>query len=265
MTVRLSVVRYLNTKPLVYGLEQGLVPHRFSLSYDVPSVCASRVKSGEADLGLIPSIEFARLPTPGAIIPTIAIASYGPVASIFLYHRVPLESIRTVALDTSSRTSVALTHILLKDRYGVDFTPMEQEPILDNMLAVADAALIIGDPALESVDRPEPRLDLGQAWTELTGLPFVYAFWAGQPDAVSPGDIRALIASKATGLANLDTITKQYARTHARSAAFYLSYLKDHLYFELGTRELQGLTEFYRRAFRLGLIETEAILRFFPT
>lgn len=264
MTVRLSVVCYLNTKPLVYGLEQGLVPHRFSLSYDVPSVCASRVKSGEADIGLIPSIEFARLPTPGAIVPTIAIASHGPVASIFLFHKVPVKSIRTVAVDTSSRTSVALTHIILNDFYGVDFTPVQHEPVLDNMLANADAAMIIGDPALESVDRVEPRIDLGQAWTELTGLPFVYAFWAGQPDAVSPEDVRALIASKATGLANLHTITDRYARTHARPAAFYHAYLKDHLYFDFGTREIRGVTEFYRRAHRLGLIQAEPILRFYP-
>jgi chorismate dehydratase len=261
--LRLSVVRYLNTRPLVYGLERRLLPHRFELTYDVPSVCADKVNAGEADLGIIPSIEYARSRAPYAVVPDIAIASYGAVRSIFLFHTVPVERIRSVALDTGSRTSVALTHIILNERYGVTFTPVEHPPVLDEMLNAADAALIIGDPALDAALRPEPHLDLGYEWTALTGLPFVYAFWAGRPDRLTREDINALIRSKEFGLTSIPEIATEYAHTHTQSTAFYEAYLSDHLYYALGPEEQEGLQAFYRRAHRLGLIPAAPALRFY--
>ena len=261
--VRLSVVRYLNTTPLVYAFQKGRITHDFELTYDVPSECARKLKAGEANVGIIPSIEYARSISPYRIVPDISISSNGPVGSIFLFHRIPVDQITTVALDTSSRTSVALTHVILKDKYGVDITPLPHPPDLDAMLADADAALVIGDPALEYTERQEDRLDLGREWTEMTGLPFVYAFWAGHEGAMTPAAVRKLIEARNTGLTSLEEIAAEYAEKHLHTPAFYESYLRDHLQFPFGPDEQAGVREFYHRAYRLGLIDSEPVLQFY--
>ncbi len=261
---RLNAVSYLNTRPLTYGLDHGGLDHRFEIRYDIPSVCARQVETGGASAGVIPSIEFARSPVPYAIVPDVSIASDGPVGSILLYHRAPVQRIRTVAVDASSRTSVALVHIILRERFGLEFDTVERAPDVPAMLEAADAALVIGDPALESVDRPEPRVDLGEAWRELTGLPFVYAFWAGREDGLTSGEVELLIASKEQGVAVLDEIADAHARNRSRPPAFYASYLRHNLRYNLGDRERSGLMAFYRLAKSCGLIENVPELRFYP-
>lgn len=260
---RLSVVRFLNTTPLVYALQQGSITHDFDMTYDVPAVCAQKLQRGETDLGVIPSIEYARSEVPYRIVPDASISSRGPVQSILLFHTVPFHRITSVALDTSSRTSVALTHIILKDKYGINFTAIGHPPVLDEMLAVADAALVIGDPALEYTNRPEARKDLGKEWTELTKLPFVYAFWAGKAQAINAAEVEILIRAKEAGLNALQEIATAYASTHVHPREFYLSYLCDHLKYPLGPDECAGLMEFYRRAHRLGLINAVPELWFY--
>ena len=261
---RLNAVSYLNTRPLTYGLEHGGLEHGFEILYDTPSVCARQVRTGEASAGVIPSIEYARGPAPYAIVPGVSIASDGPVGSIFLFHRVPVDRIRTVAMDASSRTSVALVRIVLEERYGLAFDSVDHPPDVAAMLEAADAALVIGDPALESTDRPEPRMDLGEAWRELTGLPFVYAFWAGKEDGLTPGEVELLIESKTLGMAALDEIAASHARNRGRPPAFYASYLRDNLVYGLGERERRGLMEFYGMAHGRGLIPDVPDLRFYP-
>lgn len=260
---RLNAVSYLNTRPLTYGLEHGGLDHGFEILYDIPSVCARQVKTGEASAGVIPSIEYARSAVPYAIVPGISIASDGPVGSILLFHRVPVQRIRTVAMDVSSRTSVALARIVLGERYGLDFDSVDRPPDVPAMLEGADAALVIGDPALESADRPEPRLDLGKAWRELTGLPFVYAFWAGKEDGLTPGEVELLIESKEQGMAALDEIAEVHARNRSRPPSFYASYLRDNLIYGLGERERRGLMEFYGLARTRGLVPDVPELRFY--
>jgi predicted solute-binding protein len=171
--LRLGVVSYLNAVPTVQGLDSD---PRFEIVRDVPSRIAARLHAGEIDLGLIPSIEYAE--GDYAIVPGIAIASRGPVRSVMLLHRRPIEGIRRVAVDTSSRTSAALVRVLLRDRLGRDPEYAPMPPDVPAMLNSADAALVIGDPALY-YDGEAARLDLGAEWTERTGRPFVYAFWAG--------------------------------------------------------------------------------------
>ncbi|MBM3264322.1 MAG: hypothetical protein FJY97_12975, partial [candidate division Zixibacteria bacterium] len=149
----------------------------------------------------------------------------------------------------------ALTRIVLNDRYGVVFESCAHPPDMDAMLGRADAALVIGDPALENADRTTPHLDLGAEWTALTGLPFVYAFWAGRPDAVAPADVAALRRSAEAGIPRIPEIAAEYARTRNHPTAFYTAYLSDHLSYALGPEEQAGLMEFYRRALRLGLID----------
>ena len=261
---RLNAVSFLNTRPLTYGLEHGGLDHRFEILYDIPSVCARQVRTGEASAGVIPSIEYARSADPYTIVPGVAIASDGPVGSILLFHRIPVQRIRKVAMDVSSRTAAALVRIVLHERYGLEIDSVDHPPDVPAMLEEADAALVIGDPALESMDRPEPRLDLGEAWRELTGLPFVYAFWAGKDGGLMPGEVELLIESKKQGMAALDEIAGAHALNRSRPPSFYASYLRDNLVYDLGEEEQRGLMEFYGMAHARGLVPDVPELRFYP-
>ena len=254
--LRLGVVSYLNAEPLVYGL--GEEP-RFRLERDVPSTVAEKLHRGESDLGMIPSIEYAF--GDYAIVPGIAIGSRGPVRSVNLYHRVPLGEVRRVALDTSSRTSVALLKILLHETLGHHPEYVAAPPSVPKMLESADAALVIGDPALY-FDGQGPRLDLGEEWLRRTGLPFVYAFWAGRRGVLSVVDVRRLQQALREGLEAVDGIAARYDRTGAGREQQNASYLRSNIVFALGEDEKRGLREFLRRAHALGLIPRLPELQF---
>jgi chorismate dehydratase len=254
--VRLGAVSYLNAEPHVHGLagDPG-----FRIERDVPSRVARRLHAGDVDLGIIPSIEYAF--GPYAIVPGAAIASRGPVRSVCLFHRGPLERVRRVALDTSSRASAALVRVLLRERLGRDPQYVPMGPGLVDMLAVADAALLIGDRALDQ-EGELLRLDLGEEWLRLTGLPFVFAFWAGRAGAVNPAGVRRLQAALADGRAHADEIAERQARGVPGRAERYRGYLRESIVFELGEQEQAGLREFYRRAHALSLIPAVPELRF---
>lgn len=258
--LRLGAVSYLNAEPTVYGLEgePGLRVER-----DVPARVAERLHAGEVELGLVPSVEYAfgRY----AIVPGIAIASLGPVGSVCLFHRGPLERVRRVALDSSSRASATLVRLLLHERLGRQPEYVSLPPRLAPMLAAADAALLIGDPALDQdggLAGDVERLDLGQEWTRLTGLPFVYAFWAGPPGSVSAQGVKRLQQALAAGLAALGEIAGQKARGDAARAARYQAYLRERIVYRLGDAEQAGLREFFRRAHALSLVPGVPELRF---
>ena len=254
--VRLGAVSYLNAQPLVFGLEGQ---PELRLERDLPSRVARRLQAGEIDLGMIPSVSYAL--GDYAIVPGVAIASRGPVRSVLLFHTCPLENVRRVALDTSSRTSAALVRLLLRERLGRDPQYVLMGPSLMDMLAVADAALMIGDPALDH--RSEiPRLDLGEEWTRLTGLPFVYAFWAGRPETAGPEVVRRLQRALAGGLDALPAIAERHAGGIPGRAALYESYLRSNIVYRLGSEEQEGLREFFRRAHALSLVPAVPDLRF---
>ena len=160
--VRLGAVEYLNARPLVYGLEQQ---PRFDLRYDIPSECAKLLHAHRIDVGLIPSIEYLRGPQPYAFVPGPAVTSRGPVASVAIYTRLEPRDIKTIAMDTSSRTSVALATVLARRAFGIAPAPVPMPPDLDAMLASADAALIIGDIAL-FLDPVEPPRRIAARHTE---------------------------------------------------------------------------------------------------
>jgi chorismate dehydratase len=254
--VRLGVVSYLNAEPLVHGLERN---PRFRLERDVPSRVAERLHAGEVELGMIPSIEYAF--GDYAIVPGVAIGSRGPVRSVCLFHRTPLASVRKVALDVSSRTSVALAKVLLNERLGRDPEYVSMAPSLPEMLAAADAALLIGDPALYWEGDAE-RLDLGEEWLRATGLPFVFAFWAGPRGAVTREDVARLQGALAEGLDAVGTIASSYAVGGPGQAARNEAYLRSNIVFRLGEDEAAGLREFYRRAHAIGLIPRVPELHF---
>lgn len=258
--MRLGVVAYLNAAPLVHGIDSDA---RFEIVRDVPSRVADALHAGRVDLGVIPSIEYAA--GDYAIVPKVAIASQGAVRSVCLFHRGPLSDVRRVALDSSSRTSAALLRILLKDRLGRDPEYVVMPPSLPDMLTGCDAALLIGDRALY-FKGDEKRLDLGQEWTERTGLPFVWAFWAGRPEAVAPPDVARLQASLAAGRNALREIASSYNGAGAPGdgrAALNEQYLRTNMVYRLDEAESAGLQEFYRRAHGLGLISRVPELRFY--
>jgi chorismate dehydratase len=255
--LRLGVVDYLNAAPIVHGAARD---PRFEVVRAVPSRVAELLHAGQVDLGLIPSIEYAA--GDYAIVPGVAIGSRGPVRSVNLFSRGRLADVRRVALDTSSRTSVALVKILLRERLGRDPEYVSAPPALGAMLEVADAALLIGDPALDE-DRGPERLDLGAEWHALTGLPFVFAVWAGPRGPVTPEHVQALQESLLAGLAAIPEIASQYnGPGDAARAARNEQYLRTNIVYALGEDALRGLREFYRRAHAQNLIARVPELRF---
>jgi chorismate dehydratase len=262
MPIRLGAVTYLNARPLVYGLEHS---DRFAVRYDIPSECARLLHAHDVDVGLIPSIEYLRGPVPYALVPGPAVISRGRVASVAIYTRREPADIRTVAMDTSSRTSVALATILLKRRFGVTAEPAAMAPDLDAMLAGADAAVLIGDTALFLPDGASGarKIDLGEEWSAETGLPFVYACWTGWPGAVSPADVTALQRARDAGVAQSDAVAADYYPDDTARQATARHYLRDNIRYFLGREEIEGLTTFYRYAAELGLAEFDGPLRFY--
>lgn len=259
--VRLGAVGYLNARPLVYGLEDH---PRFDLRYDIPSECARLLHAGAIDIGLIPSIEYLRGPDEYALVPGAAVTSRGPVASVAIYTPRDPADIRTIAMDTSSRTSVALATVMLRRRFGVRAEAIAMPPDLDAMLASADAALIIGDIAL-FLDPPAgvQKLDLGALWNATTGLPFVYAFWAGWPEGLTPADAEALLQARDAGVAHADDVARAYYPDDPAREAVAARYLRDNIRYTFGDEELEGLRTFYSYADELGLVSFDGALRFY--
>jgi chorismate dehydratase len=266
--VRLGAVGYLNARPLVYGLERQ---PRFELRYDVPSECARLLHAHAIDVGLIPSIEYLRGPQPYAFVPGPAVTSRGPVASVAIYTRVEPRDIRSIAMDTSSRTSVALSTVMLRRAFGVTAEALPMAPDLDVMLTQADAALIIGDIALflnpqSAIRNPQSeivKIDLGELWTESTGLPFVYAVWAGWPGALTADDVQVLQRARDEGVAESDQVACAYYPDDLARQAVAKRYLRDNIQYILGDEELEGLQTFYRYAAEESLVPGAGSLRFF--
>jgi chorismate dehydratase len=261
--VRLGAVGYLNARPLVYGLET--LP-QFDLRFDVPSKCAELLHEGAIDLGLIPSIEYNHpiTRTEYAIVPDLAIASSGPVASVAIYSRRPISDVRSIALDTSSRTSIALVRVLCNREFKIAPRLEHRGANLDEMLAACDAALIIGDNALMlDGDGSIEKIDLGEVWMRTTGLPFVYAFWAGRHGCLSPRDVDVLQGARDRGLQHTNEIAREYFASLPERQAMGARYLRDNIKYSFGAEERTGLALFYQYAVEAGVISRAEPLRFF--
>jgi len=246
-------VDYLNSAPLVWGLLHGPPQDLFDLTFRVPSECADLVASGAVDIGNIPVIEMSRQNL--EMVPGVGVASRGAVRSILLVSKCPLGEICTLAADSSSRTSVALTRIVLSRRYGVEPLFLPCAPDLAGMLDHADAALIIGDPALR-LDLsllPYHVADLGQEWTEMTGLPMVFAVWAGHKRHIMPAVVKALADSCRFGREHLEDIVRIDAAARGIPETLAREYLTCHIINELGPQEYKGL-ELYLRYAREALV-----------
>jgi chorismate dehydratase len=258
--LRISAISYLNTAPLMWDFEHGDGGRDFDISYTLPSACARALQAGTADIGIIPSAAYARIPGL-KILPDVAIVSRQPVRSILLISKMPVEKIRTVALDTSSMTSVALTKILFEKWLGGSRTFEPMPPNIDMMLAAHDAGLLIGDPALQ-VDRSRYHtLDLAEEWIHYTGKPFVFAFWAVRRDALigapASQDLAAIFQqSRDHGLepANLAEITREWSSKLSLDKGNVHSYLTESIYYHLDASCLEGLHLFYKYAAEIGAL-----------
>jgi len=250
--VRIGAVGYLNARPLTWALDRDR--GRWAIRYDLPAVCAGLLQAGEVDLGLTPSIEYLQSPD-YRFVPGVGVCSRGAVASVALYTTKAIGDVRTIALDTSSRTSVALTRVLCHDWFKIAPSFVPQGPSLEAMTAAHDAALLIGDPALEADEAALglTKIDLGETWLAMTGLPFVYAAWTGRAGALTADDVRALQAASDEGLANIPAIAAEYAPDDPLRQAKAAAYLRDNVRYRLGPDEAAGLQLFLNRAAALGL------------
>jgi chorismate dehydratase len=259
--VRLGAVDYLNARPLVFGLE---LQQGFELRFDPPSRCAALLHEGSIDVGMIPSIEYVRGREPYCAVPDVAIVSEGPVASVAMYTRASLKDIRTIAADTSSRTSVGLLQVLCCETLGIDarFVPMAPRP--EEMLRFCDAALLIGDAALffDHDAAGLRKVDLGEQWTGMTGLPFVWAFWAGRPTALDRETVARLVRARDDGVQASGAIADAYCAPEWAERG--RRYLKENIQYGWGARELEGLRTYYDLAVAHGVIEEARPPVFYP-
>lgn len=278
---RISIVEFLNTAPLVWGFTDGPLRGRYDLSFTVPSLCAEALRRGKADVAIIPAIEYQRMDGM-VVLPGMAVAAKGSVRSILVLSKKPIEMAKKIALDTSSRSSVALVQLLCRNFWGISPEFVNAAPDPEKMLAHADAALLIGDPALrisvqmemlvnrtptasgccagstgEQVVKGVDSLfvyDVAYQWRELTALPCVLAIWAARREAVTPKLIEDFQASKAYGLAHLRDIAEGASMKLDLPASILERYLRENIDYSLDAENLAGLKLYYERAAEAGLI-----------
>src|SRR6516164_9272838 len=268
--LRVSAISFLNTASLMWDFERGEAVKDFEISYTIPSECAAALASGTADMGIIPAVTYAQIPGL-VILPNIAIAAKDRVRSILLISKKPMEDVRTVATDTSSRTSVALTQVLFAKFFGGHrkFTP--HPPDVKEMLKEHDAALLIGDSALQISmhDSPYHLYDLAHEWRRLTGKPFVFAFWAVRLDALHRQPKRVNLRevfqrSRDHGLLpeNVRVLAKEWSPKLGIKEDEVTTYLTQNIHYLLDRENHAGLQLFLTYAHEIGLIPGVPELRF---
>ncbi|OHB71411.1 MAG: hypothetical protein A2V70_15700 [Planctomycetes bacterium RBG_13_63_9] len=259
--MRIGAVTYLNARPLTFSLRH-LAPQAQWI-VDLPSRLADSLAAGRLDVALIPSIEALSNPT-YSIVSDACVACDGPVRSVKLYGRVPPQRIRTLALDEGSRTSAAMTRILLKERFGLE-PELRGHPIGASLEdSTADATMLIGDRGLLPADGAfEFVWDLGEEWLRWTGLPSVLAMWAARPGIDLRGVDGLLSAARDEGVSRLAEIAQLEAPHLGIPEAECLSYLRDSLCFQLRRRQRRGLELFCELAGRHGLVPAGVELAFY--
>lgn len=251
--LRVSVVQYLNTVPLIWGMTHGRLRGKFQLEFTTPAACADAVRDGSAGVGIIPVIETQRIEGLEAV-QGVSISSLGEVKSVILISKKPIDEVASVAIDISSRTSTALVTVLLRKFYGIRPQMTSAPPDPEAMLRAADAALLIGDPALVFQPGNLRVYDLAAEWKKFTGLPFVFAVWAGPRSA----DLERFSAdfqnSRDEGLEHIDEIAAEYAPRHGLTAEQVKIYLTQNINYTLDRDHHKALALFFRLAFEEGII-----------
>jgi chorismate dehydratase len=293
--LRISIVEFLNTAPLVWGFTDGPLQGRYDLSFTVPSLCAEALRSGQADVAIIPAIEYQRMDGM-VVLPEMAVAAKGEVRSILVLAKKPIEQAERIALDTNSRSSVALTRLLCQGLWRIAPEFIDAAPDPAAMLAEADAALLIGDPALrirlkvnalaakvpdakgccgdaaaaETDDQPVPGVDtlfvydVADEWRQMTGKPCVLAIWVGRRELITPDVVADFLASKEYGLERIGEIAEAAALKLDLPPRDLESYLRDNIDFSLDAANLEGLELYFRECAAAGLIPRARPIEFAP-
>lgn len=279
--LRISVVEYLNTAPLVWGFTDGPLRNRYELSFTVPSLCAEALRRGEADVAIIPAIEYQRIEDVVAL-PGMAVAAKGEVRSILVIAKKPIDRAQRVALDRCSRSSAALVRLLCPGLWDISPEFVEAEPDPGAMLVQADAALVIGDPALrvavkadalmgkqpsggpcctgDPSEQPVPGVDtlfiydVAHQWREMTGQPCVLAIWAARREAATPEVVADFLASKEYGVARIGEIAEGAALKLDLPAKELERYLRENIDYSLDEENGAGLELYFRMCAEAGLI-----------
>jgi chorismate dehydratase len=267
--LRVSAISYLNTAPLMWDFENppqsNELKRQFTVSYTLPSSCADSLRQGTADIGIIPIAAYPSIPGL-AIVPNVAIAANGPVRSILLVSKKPLEDIKSVALDSSSRTSATLIRILFDRFYKLKPSFEEASPHLEQMLAKYDSALLIGDCALK-VDRECYRTwDLAQEWKRLTGKPFVFAFWAVRERSASAHNLQYVAEvfqrSRDAGLNHIPELVEFWARKIGLPRDSVREYLTQNIHYHLEPEFIESMKLFFDYAAESGILPRHPEVRF---
>ncbi len=255
--LKVGIVDFLNSRPLAWGFLRGAYEGILEPSYHPPSRVADLLAAGEIDVGLIPSIELLRI-SGSQVVPGTCVAATGEVRSVLLLLRAPIEDLRRVAVDSKSRTSIALLKILMAEVWGVGPDLVVRQADSRGVEPGFDGALLIGDPAL-CVDRSGFEVvDLAAAWRRLTGLPFVFAVWATRPGLSAEALSGYFEDSLQRGLADLDRLIDEAAAAQGLIPSEVRSYLTENLRFVMEGEEVAGLREFFRRAGKHGLAPAPA-------
>jgi chorismate dehydratase len=260
MQLRISAISFLNTAPLMWDFENGETAahlrQHFEIGYTIPSLCAEQLKEGSADIGIIPVAAYTVIPDL-VIVPDVAIAAKNKVRSILLVSKVAIDKIRSVATDDSSRTSAALVEIYLRKFVGIDPGFTRQKPNLKEMLQWHDAALLIGDPALQARTDGYFVYDLAEEWKRWTGRPFVFAFWAVRKAALEgfgePNIARVFQQSRDNGLKHIPEIAAAWAEKLRLSPKLIADYLTENVDYGLDPENLEGLRLFYKYGLECGV------------
>jgi chorismate dehydratase len=268
--LRISAISFLNTAPLMWDFENGEPAARlrqnFEISYTIPSKCAEQLKEGSADIGIIPVAAYPVIPDL-LIVPDVGIAAKNKVLSILLVSKVAIDKIRSVATDESSRTSAALVEIYLRKFVGTDPGFSRQKPSLKEMLQWHDAALLIGDPALQARTDGYFVYDLAEEWKRWTGRPFVFAFWAVRRAALEgraaePNIAEVFRQSRDNGLKHIPDIASAWAPKLSLSAKLIADYLTENVDYSLDPDNLEGLSLFYKYGLECGVFNRVPDLAF---
>lgn len=257
--MKIGCVPYLNAKPLIAWFHTRACDADVELTYAVPSELARQLRDGRLDVALVSTFELFQNPRL-QVVPDISISADGPVKSVRLFSCVPFEKIETVALDTSSLTSVALIRILLKEVYGLTPRYVSHPPDLDGMLSACDAGLLIGD--LKLFDTPATHvLDLGAAWKAHTGLPFVYAAWLAREEVASAAMTGILTHARDWGLARLHALADEWAARMALPLDRVQDYLLHVMQYDLDAPKWKALCKFQEKCWQHGLMDVVSPLR----
>jgi cyclic dehypoxanthinyl futalosine synthase len=264
--LRIAAVSFLNARPITYGLERGLGEDRLELSFELPSRCAQLLAAGEVDVGLIPVAAYAESEVPLRVVPGVAIASLGPVRTVLLVGDAPWTELEEIALDGASRSSAALLKLLCRDRgLAPRFREVPHDAVLDAARG-RTGALVIGDAGFAAAEKYAHVVDLGELWREATGLPFVYAVWAGRADVLGADEIGILQQSLSEGMIHRAEIARGWAEAaphRAGAPELYERYLTENIRYRLGSEELSGVAAFFDRGHAAGLFRERARLRLY--